>query len=509
MFNKSNRIFKIIDRIFEKYLIYFVLLFFLVAFLAKSLLLHFTFNSHSWDLGIYSRQTWVYSHFAGFYNTVRGTDLLSDHFGLILYLFAPFYRIYPHSETILVIQAILVVLSAYPIYLLSKKYLKSGLAGSVLVFAYLSSSGIRQGIDFDFHLATVAVFFYSFFLYFWIEKKNGWAIVFAVLAMLCKEDMPLYIAFTALGLIILNIKDTREIKKAVVLFVGAGISFFLILAGMSHIPSTGANFNYFSFNYLGHNYGELIKNIIFHPVTSLKLIWSNFIDNPVKINTFKTYFGGFWYLPFFAPDVLVFSIPFLLTKFVSDRETQWGLNGQYSVTGMFILTIATLYAIYRLSRFAGGKWRKFTIVIWAIVFLGFTFNYNFLKVKATFWNMFEKKEWQKVDEYSGLNRLVKEIPSGASVATQDKILPHLTDRREIYLFRCQYCQIEENKIFDYLLFSNMYGFEFSAPELADSTPAINELLEKGIIDGKGNYMLVDETKNDLFSAYLFKNTGKN
>lgn len=508
MFNKLKRIFKIIDCFFEKYLIYFVLLFFLVAFLAKSLLLHFSFNSHSWDLGIYSQQTWTYSHFSGFYNTVRGTNLLSDHFGLILYLFAPFYRAYPHAETILVIQAVLVVLSAYPIYLLSKKFLKSGLAGSALVFAFLSSSGIRQGIDFDFHLATVAVFFYSFFLYFWISKKNGWAVIFAILAMLCKEDVPLYIAFTALGLIILNIKDKKEIKKAVLLFVGAAASFLLIMAGMSRIPSTGANFNYFTFNYLGHNYSELIKNVIAHPVLSGKLIWTNFINNPIKINTFTTYFGGFWYLPFLAPDVLVFSIPFLLTKFVSDRETQWGLNGQYSVTGMFMLTIATLYAIYRLSRLINEKWRKPVIVLWTIVFLLFTFNYNFLKIRGAFWNMFEKKQWGVVDEYLPLNKLIKEIPPGSSVATQDKILPHLTDRKEIYLFRCQYCQIGENKTFDYLLFSDMYNFEFALPGTSDSVPVINELLAKGMINGQGSYVLVDKTENDLFSAYLLKRSTK-
>lgn len=493
-------------RFVDEYAIFVVIGFFLLAYLGKSLLLHWSFLSHSWDLGIFAQQTWLYSHTISLFNTVRGTNLLSDHFGIILYLFALFYRLFPRAETILVIQAVLVCASAYPIFYLSKKYLKNGWVGAVIATAYLSSSGIRQAIDFDFHLATVAVFFFSYFLLFYLNKKNTWAIIFAILAMLCKEDVPLYIAFASLGLIILNIKNKKEALRALLFFVGSVVVFFIITKVMSLIPATGGNFNYFSFNYLGKSYGDVLKNTLSQPVEIVRLVWENFVNNETKITTFKTYFTGFWYLPFLSPETMVASIPFLLTKFVSDRSSQWGLNGQYAVTGMFLLSVGTLQAVYRLSKIFRQQWRTAILVGWSLLFLLFTLYYNFSGENRNYWNMFDKANWQATKQYRGLDALIKKVPQDASVASQDKIIPHLASRREVYMFYCQYCQIPADKVFDYLILTDRYGFELAPEGKADSRPIIEELLSRGSFDGKGKYILFEKANDGENTYYLFKNS---
>jgi uncharacterized membrane protein len=502
-----KKIFKFIASFIENYLVFIVLALFFVFFTGHSMLTHYSFNSHSWDLGIYAQQTWLYSQFAGFYNTVRGTNLLSDHFGIILYLFAPFYRAIPKAETILVIQALLVVASGYPLYLTAKKLLKSGLAGSVIVFAYLSSSGIRQAIDFDFHLATVAVFFYAFFLYFWLNKKYIWSIIFAILAMLCKEDVPLFIAFTALGLLAQDIKNKHDFRQSLALLVGSFASFLAIMKIMLTIPGTGANFNYFSFSYLGSNYGDVLKNFIHHPVSIIKKVWDGFIENGLKVSTFKTYLTGFWYLPLLSIDIMIFAIPFFITKFVSDRQPQWGLNGQYAMIGMYLLALATAYTIFRITQHF-KKWRTPIVIAWSLVFFIFTFNYNFLMVGREFWDSYNTQRWQATKQYDGLQEIIKKIPADASVGAQEQVVSHVASRKEVYVLRCPYCLVPNEKDFDYILLDDRFGLGFAGPSREDIQSVLSKHIAQFKGDAEHNFEIVAEDKSEDHNTYLLKNTRK-
>ena len=494
-------------KIIKNNFIWFVLLVFFVVFSLHSLLRYWNYNTFSWDLGLYVQQVWLYSHTFSFYNTVRGTNLLSDHFGLILYLFAPIYRLFPRAETLLIIQALLVVLSGYPIYKIAEDKLKNRFIAIVLLVAYLSSTGIRSSIDFDFHLATIAVFFYAIFLYFWLEKKYFWSIIFAILAILTKEDMPLYIACAGLGLALINFKNKEEAKKALLLAFLSLLSFAAIYKIISVIPTTGANINYFSFNYLGANYREVVENLIYHPLLTIRTIWENFINNPMKINTFKTYYFGFWYLPLLSPEIIIFSIPFLLVKFVTDRDVQILLSGQYAVTGMFILTLAVIFFLYHFAKWFLKKWAKIVLNCFALVFLLFTFHYNIIS-NSQFWNVADRQGWQNIKNYAGLNKMVRLIPESASVATQDPIVSHLANREKIYLLQCPFCNTPGNRIYDYVLLDTRYGSAFAPKELADIKPVINEMSQKGTLEGWGNYTLVAKDEEKDCATYLFKNNPK-
>lgn len=494
--------------LFRNYFIFFIVAFFFIAYLAKSILLHWSLSSHSWDLGIFAQQTWLYSHTTSIYNTVRGTNLLSDHFGLILYLFAPIYRVFPRAETILVIQALLVSLSSLPFYLLAKRYLKSALVGCVLVIAFLSSYGIRSAISFDFHLTTIAVFFFSYFVYFWLTEKRFWGVVFAVLAMLCKEDVPVYVFFISAWFLFIDRVNKRKMVQDLILLFGSGTFFVAIMEIMKLIPSSVANFDYFSFNYLGKSYLDVIVNVITRPIASLNLIWTNFIENETKVSTFMLYLGGFWYIPLLVPDLVFASIPFFLTKFVSDRAAQWGISGQYAVMGMFLLSLAILFFLWRVIKRLSNTWGKAIIYFWSVGFLIFTFFYNFTGPNREFWDMFSASKWQEAAKYTPLRELAASVPEGASVASQDRILPHLASRREAYLYSCQMCNIPADKQYDYLLFSDHLDFEFFGEREPSSIPVINRILNDGSTEKAGNYELVKKIAIGEEQYYLFKNINK-
>ena len=115
------------------------------------LLRHWRFASSGFDLGIFDQLLWQYHRFAVPANTVRDIpNLLGDHFHPLLVMLTPFYWIYPHAETLIVLQAALVASSAIPLWLYAKE--KLGLWPAYgMAAAYLSFWGLLHGVAYDFH----------------------------------------------------------------------------------------------------------------------------------------------------------------------------------------------------------------------------------------------------------------------------------------------------------------------------------------------------------------------
>ena len=488
-------------KFFKNYFVWIVILVFFVLFSLHSLLNHWNFSTHAWDLGIYDQQTWLYGHFHSVFNTVRGLNLLSDHFGLILYPISLIYLIYPHAETMLLIQALLVVLSAYPLWAIAKHYIKSDLFSLTIVFLFLSSWGIQAAIDFDFHLATISVFFYAYFVYFMWRKKWYWAGIFALLSVISKEDMPIYLAFTSLTFLVLELFNHGKKEKIQSIFLIFSLLFFVLISWIMNRIHTVANFNYFSFSHFGKDYPEMLKNIFFHPINFLNKLYDQFITNPLKKSTFLLYLQGFSWLPLFAPQMYLALIPFLLIKFASDRDALWGLNGQYSVLGMFILSLATIYAVKNLQKIK--YFSKLCISLLSIILIIVAIKVNIINV--SFWQTVSLEKWQSAQQYQGLNSLIKQIPDDASVGTQDQIVPHLSSRDKIYLIKCIYCSLDSQIKYDYLLLDTRFNIIFNPSVGGDIQPIIKELLSQKTYENGGNYSLISKDEQENYSTYLFKN----
>ena len=102
-----------------------------------------------------------------------------------------------------------------------------------LLFAavYLLVPALQSANLFDFHAVALAPTFFLFALYCLETKRWGGYALFALLAMSCKEDMPLLIAM--LGLYALVIRREWIVGLATVGVAGA---WFLAAVGWIHAP---------------------------------------------------------------------------------------------------------------------------------------------------------------------------------------------------------------------------------------------------------------------------------
>lgn len=511
---------KLINLYSEKRLIWLTIGVFFLIFCLRSLTKHFHFESMSWDLGIYDQQAWLYSRFAfPFKNTVRGMFLLSDHFSLSFLLLVPFYWIYSHAETLLVLQSLMVALAAYPLWVIAKYYIKSTLFSFVISVLYLTSVGVQSAIDFDFHLATIAVFFISFFIYYFWKRKLIPCLIFGALACLTKEDMPFYIACISIFFFLfvpVELKGKKIIKKIFYIFpsgfkkerILAAIIFILSLLYviiilkfvMPHLPAGAKDNSYFSFTNLGKDYGEVAKTMITQP----GFVWHQFADNPAKVNTAKIYFSGFAYLPLLAPHVLLVSLPFLMTKFLSDRVPQWYTSGQYGVVGMLELAFLTVI-VFCYIKYLFPKRSKILISIISIALLLVGLSGNTKKEYTWLYTIFKSQSWSLGREYNNIRNLIAYLPKNASVASQNQIIPHISNRREVYLYMCPKCGVPADNP-EYILLDTRFGAAFAPVE--QSREGIKELIDSLIKTGNppwqadpANYQLIKQEG----TTYLFKN----
>ena len=176
-------------------------------FIHLNLVSYYSYGEPPFDLAVFDQGMWLISHFHIPFDTVMGRNLFGDHSSFVLYLFAPFYRLFPEPQGLLVLQTLLLAAPAIPIYVLARKYIKSTVIATSLVATYLLSPLVQQGNLDQFHPEAFQVFFVSVAIYAAIESKSGLLVVMAALMLMVKEDAA--VSVVPLGLWVAARRDRR------------------------------------------------------------------------------------------------------------------------------------------------------------------------------------------------------------------------------------------------------------------------------------------------------------
>src|SRR5579863_8893891 len=199
-------------------------------FIHLSLKQYYIYGDAPFDLSIFNQGMWLISHFRDPFVTVMGRQLFGDHTSFVLYLFAPFYRLFPEPQGLLVLQSLLLVAPAVPIYLLARKHIHKPYVATALVATYLLNPLIQQGNLDQFHPEAFQVLFISLAIYAAIERKSVLLIVMVVLALLVKED-------AAVLVIPLGVWVATRRNRILGLSIVAGSVLWAIIANLLIIPS--------------------------------------------------------------------------------------------------------------------------------------------------------------------------------------------------------------------------------------------------------------------------------
>ena len=407
-----------------------LVLLYIVTFTWLAILRHASFNSSGFDLGIYDQVVWNTLHGRIFFYTTTGQPLLhlSNHFDPILLLVAPFYLIYSGPEMLLFLQAAAIGLGGLPVFWLAREKLESDLAGISLLLAYLLFPTLEVVTLWDFHPPALATGFLMYAFYFLVKRRSWCFVLFAVLAMSCKEHISLVVILMGLYAII----RYRDWVLGVLTVVLALAIFIAVMYWV--IPAHSVTGNHIFLGYysqMGDSPLEIVGTAITRPDLVLKNLWQ-----PSKLRYLRDVLIPFAYLPLLGLPVLLIGLPsFAINLLSANPAMHDATGGQYGADVAPWLAWGAVYGAFYLRQGLNRLWPGARP--WLTHFVSLS-----LLVTSGAWHLFhglsplalDAPHWRITDHDRLAQRFIGQIPPDAPISAQAKLYPHLSNRMIAYQF---------------------------------------------------------------------------
>ncbi len=403
---------------------------------------YMTFTSPNFDFGIFSQMLYNMKE-TGLPITTCERDVALSHFVVhispICYLLMPFYAIFPSPMTLQVAQALLLASGVIPVMLICKQIKLSGKTTVVMTILYAFYMAWNVGCFYDFHENCFLTPLLLWMFYFFEKEKYPLMYLFAFLTLMVKEDAAIYVIFFALYILL----GRKKYLHGVVLMGGAMIYFGIALTILNetsahyaaYYKELGETANPSIAGAMEYRYGNLsypqqdglmgaVKTAIVNPGFLLTQLFGSW----EKVVYTLQMFLPLGFLPFFTrkPSRWLLIAPVLLNiltnyQYQYELSTKWGFQYHFGITAFLIyvsiLNVAELKAPTKQN-------------VLSIATVGCCCLYLFTVVpKLTS----EMKKWDEGKEkYQAMEEILATIPEDASVCASSTLLPHLTNRAEVY-----------------------------------------------------------------------------
>jgi uncharacterized membrane protein len=391
---------------------------------------HAAFQTTGYDLGNYDQAMWSTLHGKPLaMTTVKSiSSRWAAHFEPILLLLVPIYAAFGFPQTLLVLQTVIVALGAVPIFLLARQRLASDLAGLAFATVYLLFPALQAALAFDFHAVTMASAFLSFALWFLATRRYRLLATMALLAMSCKEEIPLLVLMMGVHVWLVQRRRRWGIAIIVVSTLWFALVNFLIIPATSPF---GENIQLNRYQHLGNNMGQVIGSLLLHPLAGLEYMFSGDRLRYWLRTTMPVAFTAF-----LDPLTLLMAAPIMAINTLSSYPPNYQLDRfHYSASVVPFVTVASINGLARLIKFAEPKFqyvspsflRKALLVMVLLGTLAYQVQFGHTPVGRYF-------EWPTVTEHHHkAEAMLAQIPPRAAVAAQNNLVPRLSQRQWIFI----------------------------------------------------------------------------
>ncbi|WP_376797105.1 DUF2079 domain-containing protein [Thermogemmatispora sp.] len=431
------------------------------------------FQTNAEDLGIMDQAVWSTLHGELLHQTIcnivgdtncysiNGISRFAIHFEPILFPVALLYLLWATPKTLLVLQTLVVASGAFPAFWLARWRLRNEWIAVGFALLYLLHPLQNLALLNDFHAVTFTSALLLFVLYFMYTRQTAWTFIFAVLAMACKEEIPLLVAL--LGLWSLLFQRRWRSGLGLLLLALAWVALELVVTRLAGGPLLASRYAH-----LGNGPVDIAKNILLHPLAILK----QYVFERQHFFYLRQVLSPTGYLPLLAPWVLVLALPTLALNLLSSKPDMYSGLYHYNAEIVPVLIFASIEAVvvigwlaqWLLRRVralgsklmaAWGSWRARLAarerradlsgshghLSWGqLALLALLTSYllvSVVRADNTHGTMpFSPGfEWPVINAHTRLaERFIQMIPPTASVSAQSALVPHVSHRSRIYLF---------------------------------------------------------------------------
>ncbi|NUR87059.1 MAG: DUF2079 domain-containing protein [Nonomuraea sp.] len=367
-------------------------------------------GQRSWDLGIFEQVVRSYAHLQAPVADLKGPgfNILGDHFSPVTALLAPFYRVFPTPVTLLIAQAALFAVSAVPVTRSAARLLgrRRGLAVGI---AYGLSWGLQRAVDFDFHEICFAVPLIAFSLEALLARRWRATLCWALPLVLVKEDLGITVAVIAL---VVAHRARPSCPRAV--RYALGVAAFGFVATVVTLTLVIPAFNSAG----GYDYWNKVSGTGGGPFDGLD----------TKLRTLGWLLIPTSGLLAVRSPILLVALPTIGWRFASAYDQYWGTDWHYSAVLMPVVTLALVDALNG-ARHSSRPWlRSYVRHLPAAVAAASLALTTSLPLSA----LTEAEIYRKPARVSAIERLLAEIPDGASVEANIAPISRLTSRCRVF-----------------------------------------------------------------------------
>ncbi|MGB5933565.1 MAG: DUF2079 domain-containing protein [Anaerolineae bacterium] len=406
-----------------------MVLLYIALFSTLTILKHEAFETTAFDLGNLDQAVWNTSHGRILRLTnIEGVDTrLAHHVEPILLPISLLYILYSGPQTLLILQTVVIALGAFPVFWLARERLKSDLAGLSFSTAFLLFPALEAANMFDFHAVTLAPSFLLFAFYHMERQRYRIFLLFAVLAMACKEEIPLLISM--MGVYLAFVK--REWKVGSLAIFG-GLAWFLaaVYIVIPRFNTQGGSPFLSYYAYLGDGPLEIAMAIVTNPLLILRTILT-----PAKVKYILDLLLPGAFTSLFSPQTMFLLLPSLAINLLSTYPPM-GVLEEFHYAGPLVpfVIISSIYGVEFLVRKAtllrlDGQ--RSVHLLSGLIFLASLLHHHY----HGFTPLARHFQAPVVTAHDRLaHQLIALIPPEAAVSAQSNLVPHLSQREAIYLF---------------------------------------------------------------------------
>ena len=487
------------------------------------------FQTNAEDFGIMDQAVWSTIHGHPLHQTIcnivfdtncaspNGIMRFAIHFEPILFPISLFYLIWSNPKALFLIQTLVVAVGAYPAFWLARLRLRSNWVGVVIACLYLLYPVQQQATVADFHAVTLTAGLLLFALYFMYTRRTAWFFVFAIVAMACKEEVPLTVLMIGLWSAFFQRRWLSGGGLALLACCWFLLGYYVI---MPHFSPTGHPLLISRYNDVGESPVGLIKNILYHPRVFLNTyVWEK--DHFAYIHVLlgpagylpKPNGDPIFYLPLLAPWVMILALPAILLNLVSSNPQMYSGLFHYSAEIVPVIIFAVIEALVLIVWVAGvctvilarlversaqsignlslrvQKWGH-AASVGLLVLLSLGMLASAMRSDYYFHGQLPFSQgfsWPQSSAHLALaQHFIDQVPQDASVSAQTKIVPHMSHREFIYMFPYQ-----DTKV-DYVLLdvtSDIYPYGSSA-EYASEVKRVLLSGYYGVVASQDGYLLL-------------------
>lgn len=390
-----------------------------------SLARFFTFHGQI-DLSYYVRIVWGLGH--GQYDVplVQSPHLIGLHLEPILLPLAGLSRLgVPIAPLLLVTQAVLVALWPLPVYRMAQRHLGCSwraLSLSLCCFLYPT---VTVATLHDVHPVTMALPLLAAWLDALDEGKDGRALGFGLLALMCREDIALQQALVLLWLAVTQPARRWPLASLALLLV-LYFGVYIVVIQPHFLPKLGSYGLHFASEGAKVSSGrELLWLLLRHPLRVVLplLTWD-------RLGYVLSLLWPLLGLPLLGSRFVVGTLPIVGINFLSSFPRVRTIESHYSTALVPFLVMATVIALGRLRAHRDRRWLT-ALSVGTLLACLLSHVFHGGSPLALRSSRYAHELFAPASDHASLAARIAAVPAQASVAARPGPLAHLADRPRV------------------------------------------------------------------------------